>query len=154
MSRIFFTKILIFEAQIFLKNSQRQISLSVIANKKNQRGYRINSITRSLAMVLNSKNFVQFSTFSRYSGKRKVFQISEITRHLQKCFTDYDRILGLYENCATLREVATRLSLPFPGGKVVAWKTENIEYIWQPIFFILSPCVLENNGLLNKKILG
>ena len=29
---------------------------------------------------------------------------------------------------------------------------ENIEYLWhhQPIFFIFSPCVWENNGLLNK----
>ena len=49
--------------------------------------------------------------------------------------------------------VATQFSLPFLDGKWVTWKkvkTSNISGTIQPIFFILSPCVRENNGLLNK----
>ena len=48
--------------------------------------------------------------------------------------------------------VAAQLSLHFPGGKWVVWKnvkTLNISGTMPQIFFILSPCVWENE-ILNK----
>ena len=51
------------------------------------------------------------------------------------------------------KTVDAQLSLPFPGGKCVAWKKVkalNISATIQLIFFLLSPCIWENNGLLNK----
>ena len=74
-----------------------------------------------------------------------------------KCFTNYERsTCALRKRYATRQEVAIQVSLPFPDGKLVAWKMENIKYLLQYAidFFILSLCVWENNGLLNKKILA
>ena len=52
--------------------------------------------------------------------------------------------------------VTAQLSLPFPGGKWVEWKnmkTWNISGTKPTIFFVLSPCVWENKGPLNRIML-
>ena len=62
-------------------------------------------------------------------------------------------VLGFYRKCAKRYGVAAQLSLPFSGGKWVAYKkveTSNIAGTMPAIFYILSPYVWTNNGLLNK----
>ena len=48
--------------------------------------------------------------------------------------------------------VATQLSLYFPGGKLVAWKTvkNRISGILQPIFFNFHPAFETINDLISK----
>ena len=54
-----------FKARIFLKkNSQRQISLTVIGIKKLE-GDQNSAVTRPMIIVLDSKKFAPFLTFSR-----------------------------------------------------------------------------------------
>ena len=83
--------------------------------------------------------------------------IFAITRHFQKCFTDYDRSTPVQQkNVKDYKGVVLELSLPFPGGKWAVWKnvkTSNISGAMQPIFLIFSPCVWENNGLLHNNYL-
>ena len=57
----------------------------------------------------------------------------------------------LHKNCEAIGVTAQR-SLPFPGGKWVARKSENIDYIWHYAsdLFIHSPYVWENYGILNR----
>ena len=63
--------------------------------------------------------------FRPFTGRveNKVLWISEITQHFQKCFTYNDRgTWTLHKKCAAQQSVSTQLSVPYPGGKWVAWK--------------------------------
>ena len=69
-------------------------------------------------------------------------------------FTDSYRCTWALQKYATRQKVAARLSLPFSRlktGCMKKVKTSNISGTMQPIFFILLPCVWENNGLLNNR---
>ena len=86
------------------KDSQRQISLIVIRNKKILMDS--NSPTPApMTIVFVSKNFSPLSTFSRQSGKQKVSRVSETIQQFQICFADifsFCRVTGLPHNLHVL----------------------------------------------------
>ena len=87
-------------------------------------------IGRSSEFVFDSENVAPFSTFSRWSGKQRVLRISEITQYFQKCFTDYDGVLGLYKK--NLRRdigLPNNLVFLFQVENDFHGKSENIEYL-------------------------
>ena len=66
------------------------------------------------------------------------------------------KLLGIYKKHASRHGVASQLSLPFPGGNGLHGKvtTSNISGALPPIFFIVSPCVWEDDRLLNENYWG
>ena len=80
-----------------------------------------------------------------------------ITQHFQK--TVLQIMMKVLEFCTKINVLGdwglpqNFQSLPFPVGKLVAWKklkTSNITGRMPPNFFILSPCYWGNNWQLNK----
>ena len=61
----------------------------------------------------------------------KELRISEVIQHFKKCFTDYDTGTPALQKMCGATGVTAQLSLPFPGGKWVAWNKLKIRNIFE-----------------------
>ena len=146
------TKYSFLKCEYFYKNSQRYISLTVIGNQKCGRGQ--NSAASSpMTIVIDSKNVLRFPHFPGRMKNKNFYGSLRLLNILKRALQIMIWILGLDRKFTKRQGFAAQLNLPFPGGNGLHGKkvkTSNFSGTIQLIFFILSPCVCENNGLLNK----
>ena len=137
-------KIFIFDARVFPKNSKRQISLRVAGNQKMER-VRIRQHHRQWPSFFTPKILLCFPP-SPGRVENKKYYVSLRFLSIFKCFTNYNKGIWALQK---IRDAKVGVFL-FKVKNGWHGKSENFEYLWRympPIFFILLPCVWENNGV-------
>ena len=148
-----FTKNLPFEARIYFKNSQRQITLAVIGNKKFQ-GLTVRRHHGRRSSSLIPKIVLCFLPFRGRVENQKCYRSLRLFNIFKSVLQIMIEVFGLHKK-KRHRWLPRTLVFDFQVENMLHGKVEtsNISGTLPTIVFIIALCVWENNMLLNKNYL-